>query len=514
MSYNKKIWANGDLITKEGMNNIEYGIYDAHDKINAINNKVEENTTDTNTAKQDISDIKLQIGTEELTTTSKKIKGAINDLSSQIKDITTYITPEMFGCKGDGVTDDTENLQLAINSAITNNKTLVGKGKTYLVSDTIVINGFINLDFNNSTIKANSELTCLMRINSDFVDMFIRNIVLDCNNLCDVGLHIPFAKRSSFSEIAIKNFKEIGLKIDNPTYCLRFNVMRLFVDTNLANHSETAIGIKVATGDIEFTDVYINNCKTAIWSSGNNRFINIHPSIVDSTIVSGSKCFDLSGTSYIVNSVIDTFEICFNITDNISLNVINLSIVNNATYYTQTTPFTIFNYSNKKYAKKTHFIGISCNNTLANVSSAPMLCNYNDDNLFDFNVLHYNTLTYSAGCYPISINNNSNNVSGLIAKSSNVTVESSRLTIKDKRVNINAVLKVTTSNNGLTEVALVPSGATPISNVYFTAFQGTSASNCPNVCPSILYVNKILTIRILDYSKGEYFVVNCSYDID
>lgn len=58
MSYNKRPWANGDLITKERMNNIENGIYDAH--------------TDTNTARQDISDIKLQIGTEELTTTSKK----------------------------------------------------------------------------------------------------------------------------------------------------------------------------------------------------------------------------------------------------------------------------------------------------------------------------------------------------------------------------------------------------------------------------------------------------------
>ena len=86
MSYNKRIWANGDLITKERMNNIENGIYDAHDKINSINNKVEENTTNTNTARQDISDIKLQIGTEELTTTSKKIKGAINNLNSQIKD--------------------------------------------------------------------------------------------------------------------------------------------------------------------------------------------------------------------------------------------------------------------------------------------------------------------------------------------------------------------------------------------------------------------------------------------
>ena len=65
MSYNKRLWANGDLITKERMNNIENGIYDAHDKIEgAIND----------------------LGTEELTTISKKIKGAINELGSQIKD--------------------------------------------------------------------------------------------------------------------------------------------------------------------------------------------------------------------------------------------------------------------------------------------------------------------------------------------------------------------------------------------------------------------------------------------
>lgn len=86
MSYNKKTWANGDLITKERMNNIENGIYTAHDELEKANRKIEENTTDTNTARQDISDIKLQIGTEELTTTSKKIKGAINNLNSQIKE--------------------------------------------------------------------------------------------------------------------------------------------------------------------------------------------------------------------------------------------------------------------------------------------------------------------------------------------------------------------------------------------------------------------------------------------
>ena len=117
MSYNKRIWANGDLITKERMNNIEDGIFDAHDKINAINDKVEENTTDTNTARQDISDIKLQIGTEELTTTSKKIKGAINDLSSQIKDIETRID-NLENSSGGGMTpDSTNNVILLVTQA-------------------------------------------------------------------------------------------------------------------------------------------------------------------------------------------------------------------------------------------------------------------------------------------------------------------------------------------------------------------------------------------------------------
>lgn len=40
MSYNKRVWANGDLITKEKINHMEDGIYDAHDKINAIDNEL------------------------------------------------------------------------------------------------------------------------------------------------------------------------------------------------------------------------------------------------------------------------------------------------------------------------------------------------------------------------------------------------------------------------------------------------------------------------------------------
>ena len=42
MSYNKNIWKRKDRITKEKLNHMENGIYDAHDKINAINDKVKD----------------------------------------------------------------------------------------------------------------------------------------------------------------------------------------------------------------------------------------------------------------------------------------------------------------------------------------------------------------------------------------------------------------------------------------------------------------------------------------
>ena len=38
MSYNKKIWKNGDIITEESLNNIEDGIHTAHDEIERLKN--------------------------------------------------------------------------------------------------------------------------------------------------------------------------------------------------------------------------------------------------------------------------------------------------------------------------------------------------------------------------------------------------------------------------------------------------------------------------------------------
>lgn len=82
MSYNKKVWKSGDRITKEALNNMENGIEAAHQ-----NSGGSGTSYDDTAIKNDINTIKTDLGTEELTTTAQNIKGAVNEVAAQYKDI-------------------------------------------------------------------------------------------------------------------------------------------------------------------------------------------------------------------------------------------------------------------------------------------------------------------------------------------------------------------------------------------------------------------------------------------
>ena len=86
MSYNKKVWKSGDRITKEALNNMENGIEAAHQ-----NSGGSGTSYDDTEIKTDINTIKTDLGTEELTTTAKDIKGAVNEVAAQYKDIAKKI---------------------------------------------------------------------------------------------------------------------------------------------------------------------------------------------------------------------------------------------------------------------------------------------------------------------------------------------------------------------------------------------------------------------------------------
>ena len=82
MSYNKRVWKSGDRITKEALNNMENGIYEAHQ-----NSGGSGTSYDDTAIRNDITGIKTDLGTNELATTAKTVKGAVNELNTKIWDI-------------------------------------------------------------------------------------------------------------------------------------------------------------------------------------------------------------------------------------------------------------------------------------------------------------------------------------------------------------------------------------------------------------------------------------------
>ena len=89
----------------------------------------------------------------------EKILGFYNKISKLVEQLKNYVTPEMFGAKGDGVTDDTAALQQMFSQAGINNQAIkLGNSKTYLVSNTLRYDvSRSNFDGNFATIKVSDS---------------------------------------------------------------------------------------------------------------------------------------------------------------------------------------------------------------------------------------------------------------------------------------------------------------------------------------------------------------------
>lgn len=117
-TYNQTNWGNGDVISSAKLNKLEKVAKDNVDKVNKMpaksiveggkiylakedGTKLDSGTElpaggtgtsyDDTEIKSDINTIKTDLGTEELTTTAKDIKGAVNEVAAQYKDIVNKI---------------------------------------------------------------------------------------------------------------------------------------------------------------------------------------------------------------------------------------------------------------------------------------------------------------------------------------------------------------------------------------------------------------------------------------
>lgn len=155
MTYKKKVWKTGDIMKQEDINNIENGIYEAHQELQNLHN-------------YDDTEIKNIIGSGTLSTLAKDLKGAINEVFQYASNGKTLIAQAITG-KG-VATSNTDTFQtMATNISLISGK-VTGKiltldNKKYTLSEdnngnitaTIIkfsiTNKLTNVSNNNSAIQ-------------------------------------------------------------------------------------------------------------------------------------------------------------------------------------------------------------------------------------------------------------------------------------------------------------------------------------------------------------------------
>ena len=183
------------------------------------------------------------------------------------RDQLEYYTPEMFGAIGDGVTDDTDAIQAAIDYVCRDvpimNRIVMFPGKRYLVSDTLNIThsnvslfGQEKPEYGTYIIVPNTTFD-VIRIKESGCTISKINIIGDktASNLLPTGINIERATTISDLDATIKDCGLYYLKIGA-------RVLGRNVDFKNDIFSQCEIGVKSDYDeDIETRDINIYNCR-------------------------------------------------------------------------------------------------------------------------------------------------------------------------------------------------------------------------------------------------------------
>jgi hypothetical protein len=287
-----------------------------------------------------------------------------------------YITPERFGCVGDSITDDADNMQKAIDYCKAHNRILrSSKGKIYAISHPLDLTTphEMQIDFGGAEIKAIKSMDYMMKYDNhlDFNirhNNIINNIVFECNNMSG-GIYCATAIKTSFNFIMIRNCS--GKAFD---YEDGYEV--IFTNSHIhCNEGENTYGLYLKSGDSHFDNVVIIDAHTAIYQKipSVNFFDKIHAWMYHH--VAGTAFLHLAGGMAIVQEgYCDTFEKGYYIDSPSSfLRLMGGQYYNNPECYDSAVRPIIFAYDSQEQAKRK---SITCTNCHFSAGMKCDFCNY------------------------------------------------------------------------------------------------------------------------------------------
>jgi hypothetical protein len=307
----------------------------------------------------------------------------IANLSEKIKYLENYLTPEMFGAFGDGVSNDTVSFNKMLEFAYDKKMPIILNGE-YKISK-LNINNYVTIIGNSSKIICNK--VTLSKSVTDDNHTIISNITFDTEN----GILINGGKNIIISGCTILT-DNIGVEIS------RENASNLCYENIIENcciYAKTVgvTGILINTSDCTINNVNMRDFKTALKANFQVLVYNLHAWLSRDEYIKNSVFIECTGGSpnygetEIIGCCIDTYQTGFLLKKNPPILITNTRTTYNSSIWTSDITPLLFNID-YAYAIEYLKLRVSANNfdgfyakkgKISNVYIYPIL----SDNLID-----------------------------------------------------------------------------------------------------------------------------------